>query len=182
MGYLNDDMHNFDDLIYRSTAFSLSALNQMNSKVINELSTNAPTIAVKNLQMIQLQKAIIATGMFSLFDAVLQEGLSSRNGFEKAKKVLIQKGKDELHDRFDDFICAINVLKHGRGKSYDELVAKSDSLPFRIKLPGESFFFEGDISGVSTFIEVDDKFVLNCAELIEQVSKEMRYEFPNYLI
>jgi len=49
-------------------------------------------------------------------------------------------------------------------------------------LPGENFFDEGDVSEVSTLIEVDDKFVLNCAELIEQVSKEMRNEFPNYCL
>jgi hypothetical protein len=29
---------------------------------------------------------------------------------------------------------------------------------------------------------VDDKFVLNCAELIEQVSIEMRNKFPNYCL
>lgn len=173
-------MHNLDDLVYRSTAFTLNALEKANSNVIKTLNTSASTIAVKNLQMLQLQKAILAIGMFSLFDAILQEGLACRNGFEKAKKVLIQKGKVELHDRFDDFVCAINVLKHGRGRSYDVLVAKPESLPFRIKLPGESFFFEGDISEVSTLIEVDDKFVLNCAELIEQVSKVMRNEFTNY--
>lgn len=167
-------MHNFDDLVHRGTSFTLNALGKANSKVIIALKTSAPTIAIKNLQMLQLQKAILATGMFSLFDAILQEELSCRNGFEKAKKILIQKGKVELHDRFDDFVCAINVLKHGRGKSYDALVAKSESLPFRIKLPGEIFFFEGDVSEVSTLIEVDDKFVLNCAELIEQVSKERR--------
>ena len=175
-------MHNFDELVYRGAAFTLNALEEVNSKVIEVLQTSASTIAVKNLQMIQLQKAILAIGMFSLFDSILQEGLSCRNGFEEVKKTLIQIGKVELHDRFDDFICAINVLKHGQGRSYDTLVTKSGSLPFRIKLPGENFFDEGDVSEVSTLIEVDDKFVLNCAELIEQVSKEMRNEFPNYCL
>ena len=175
-------MHNFDELVYRGAAFTLNALEEVNSKVIEVLQTSASTIAVKNLQMIQLQKAILAIGMFSLFDSILQEGLSYRNGFEKVKKTLIQIGKVELHDRFDDFICAINILKHGQGRSYDTLVTKSGSLPFRIKLPGENFFYEGDVSEVSTLIQADDKFVLNCAELIEQVSKEMRNEFPNYCL
>jgi hypothetical protein len=175
-------MHNFDELVYISTAFTLKALEAENCKIIEEFQTNAQTIAVKNLQMIQLQKAFIAIGMFSLFDSMLQEGLSCPNGFEKAKKVLVQNGKVELYNRFNDFFCAINVLKHGRGKSYETLLKKSTSLPFRIKLPGEYFFDEGDISEVSTIIEVDDKFVLNCAELIEQVSKEMRDKFPDYCL
>ena len=175
-------MHTFDELVYRGTIFTLRALEDVNFKVIEELKTSASTIAVKNLQMIQLQKAILAIGMFSLFDSILQEGLSCRNGFEEAKKVLVQRGKIELQNHLDNFICAINVLKHGRGRSYDALVSKSESLPFKIKLPGENFFDEGDVSEVSTLIELDDKFVLNCAELIEQVSKEIRQEFPNYFL
>ena len=175
-------MHNFEELVYISTVFTLKALKVENCKIIEEFQTNASTIAVKNIQMIQLQKAFIAIGMFSLFDSILQEELSCGKGFEKAKKVLVQNGKIELRNRFNDFISAINVLKHGRGKSYDTLVKKSELLPFRIKLPGEYFFNEGDISEVSTLIEVDDKFVLNCAELIEQVSKEMRNKFPDYCL
>lgn len=169
-------MHNFDDLVYRSTAFTLNALEEANSKIINELQTGASTIAVKNLQMIQLQKSILATGMFSIFESTLQEKLTCRNGFEEIKKILIHKGKDELHDRFIDFYYAINVLKHGKGKSYDALVAKSGSLPFRLKMPGEIFFEEGDVSEVSTLVEIDGQFVLDCADLIEHVSKEIRNE------
>jgi len=175
-------MHDFGDLVYRGTAFTLNALEELNSKVIESLKTSASTISVKNLQMIQLQKAILAIGMFSLFESILQEGLACRNGLEEAKKVLIKNGKVDLYNRFDDFVYAINVLKHGRGRSYDALVTKSVSLPFRIKLPGENFFFEGDVSEISTLIEVDDNFVLNCAELIEQVSKEIRIEFPEYCL
>lgn len=175
-------MHNFDELVYRSSAFTLKALEAENRKLIEELQTNATTVNIKNLQMIQLQKAIIAIGMFSLFDSILQEGLSCRNGFEKAKSILVQNGKVALYDNFNDFICAINVLKHGRGYSYDTLVKKSVLLPFKIKLPGEYFFDEGDISEVSTLIEVDDKFVLNCAEFIEQVSNEMRDKVPDYCL
>jgi hypothetical protein len=129
-----------------------------------------------------LQKAILAIGMFSLFESILQEGLSSRNGFEEAKKVILKNGKVELQNRFENFISAINVLKHGRGRSYDTLVSKPELLPFKIKLPGENFFNEGDVSEVSTLIKVDDEFVLNCAELIEQISKEIRNEFPHYFL
>lgn len=169
-------MHNFDELIYRGTTFTLNALEDLNSKVIRELQSNGSTIAVKNLQMVQLQKAILAIGMFSLFDSILQSKLACRNGYEGAKKVLLKREKVKLHDRFDEFICAVNVLKHGRGRSYDFLVSKSESLPFRIKLPEENFFNEGDVSEVRTLIEVDDNFVLACAELIDHVSKVIREE------
>ncbi|RKS90318.1 hypothetical protein BC952_2699 [Flavobacterium limicola] len=175
-------MHLFDDLIYRSTAFTLNVLAETRAKVIEELQTGGSTIAVKNLQMIQLQKAIIAVGMFSLFESMLQEGLSCRNSFEEAKKILVQTGNINLKNSFEEFTCAINVLKHGKGKSYNVLVAKSTTLPFKIKLIGENFFDEGDVSEVSTLIEVNDKFVLDCAELIENVSKEIRKERTDFFI
>lgn len=167
-------MHHFDELVYRSTSFTLNALDELYSKVTDELQTGASTTSVWNLQMIQLQKAIIAIGMFSLFESMLQSELKCRNGFEEAKRALKHSNKEELRDRFEDYISAINVLKHGRGRSYDSLVAKYDILPFRIKLPGENFFHEGDVSQVSTLVKVNDQFVLDCAEIVEQVSKEIR--------
>ena len=106
--------------------------------------------------------------------------MTCRNGIDEANKILIKNGKVELSKRFEDFNCAINVLKHGRGRSYDVLVAKSDVLSFRIKLPHENFFSEGDLSEILTLIEVDDNFVLNCAKLIEQITKEVRIEFTDY--
>ncbi len=119
--------------------------------------------------------------MFSIFESILQEGLVCRNGFEEAKKILAQAGKIDLNNRFENFICAINVLKHGKGKSHQSLVAKSTSLSFRVKISGEDFFDEGDVSEVSTLIEVNDQFVLDCAGLIEQVSKEIRKQRIDFL-
>jgi len=173
-------MHQFSDLVNRSTALSLNALSEVESKVIEELQTSGSTILVKTLQMIQLQKAIIAIGMFSLFESIIQDRLVCSNGFEEAKKILSQSGNVNLFVRFEDFICAINVLKHGKGRSYNALVDKVSNLPFKIKLPGEDYFDEGDVSEVSTLIEIDDEFVLACAKLIEDVSKEIRKVTPEY--
>ncbi|MEO8236069.1 MAG: hypothetical protein ABI549_11690 [Flavobacterium sp.] len=169
-------MHNFEDLIYRSTSYTLSTLEETNSKIIEALQTSGSTVYLKNLQMIQLQKTIFAIGMFSMFDAILQDELTCRNGFEGAKTILKEKQKLELHDSFDYFISAINVLKHGEGRSYNNLLSKIELLPFRIKMKDENFFDEGDLSEINTLVEVDDNFVLNCANLIETVSQEIRSE------
>lgn len=122
------------------------------------------------LQMVRLQKAILIVGMFSMFEANLQDSLDCENGFYCVKKILKDRGQSATKERFEDLCCAINVLKHGRGKSYDTLVAKAESLPFRIKLPDESFFFEGDVSEVSTLVEVNDEFVKHCLDVIREVS------------
>lgn len=163
-------MHNFEELVYRSMTFTLNAIEEADEKVFKELEQSGNTSAVKNLQMLQLQKVILVTGMFSIFDAILQDKLSAKNGFDEAKKILLQKKKVEIHDKFEIFIAAINVLKHGQGRSYDFLISKSKDLPFKIKLRNEDFFPEGDVSAIDTLILVDDKFVLGCAELINQVS------------
>ena len=118
--------------------------------------------------------------MFSLFEASLQDGLNCRNGFGEAAKVLDDEGEQDLKERFDDLFLAINVLKHGRGRSYDALIAKVKSLPFRVKLPGESFFFEGDVSEVSTLIDVDDAFVQRCGDVISEVSEVIRRVHPEF--
>ena len=84
--------------------------------------------------MVQLQKVITAVGMFSIFEAMLQDGLACNDGFRGAKDVLEQEGELTLKERFGNLELAINVLKHGRGWSHDKLVKKSG-----ICLLGSSF-------------------------------------------
>jgi len=164
-------MHSFTELVDRCAAFTLGALSEANGRTIDALQTSAATPLVKVLQMIQLQKAILAVGMFSLFDATLQDSLGVDNGFKEASIILESEGQNHLNERFKNLQLAINVLKHGEGRSYDSLVAKAGTLPFRVKLPGDAFFFEGDVSEVSTLIKADDAFVLMCADVIREVSE-----------
>jgi hypothetical protein len=173
-------MHMFAELVDHCTAFTLEALRQANERAVNGLQTSAATPLVRALQMVQLQKAISAVGMFSLFEAMLQDGLECSDGFRAAAEILEGEGETALKERFVDLQGAINVLKHGRGRSYDSLIAKADRLPFRIKRPGEAFFFEGDVSEIATLIEVDDAFVLNCAEVIRQVSETVQKTRPRF--
>ena len=173
-------MHSFTELVDRCATFTLETLREANERTIEALQTSGATSLVKTLQMIQLQKAILAVGMFSIFEANLQEGLSCSNGFGEAKKILDDEGKLDMKEHFDDLFLAINVLKHGRGRSYDALVAKAEVLPFRIKLPDEPFFFEGDVSEVSTLIEVDDAFVQHCGHVIRDVSEVIRRVRPEF--
>lgn len=163
-------MHSFTELVDRSTSFTLGALKVAEDRVVEALQTSGATHLVKTLQMIQLQKAIMAVGMFSIFESIVQDGLDCSNRFVEVRKILEREGEDNLMNRFSHFMDAINVLKHGRGRSYDALLAEGDNLPFRIKHPGENFFFEGDVSEITTLIEVDDQFVLGCAEVIREVS------------
>ncbi|MFG6157944.1 hypothetical protein ACGTNG_03955 [Halomonas sp. 1390] len=174
-------MHGFTELVDRCATFTLEALREANESAIETLQTSGATSLVKTLQMIQLQKAILSVGMFSIFEANLQDGLGCSNGFGRTKKILVDKGELDTKERFDDLYLAINVIKHGRGRSYDALVAKAKTLPFRIKLPDESFLFEGDVSEVSTLVEVDDAFVQYCGDVIGDVSDVIRRVRPEFI-
>ena len=174
-------MHSFTELVDRCATFTLKTLEEANAKTIEELQTSSATSLVKTLQMVQLQKVIFAVGMFSIFESDLQEGLNCSNGFGEAKKILENVGALDLKERFEDLFLAVDVLKHGRGRSYDVLVVKADILPFRIKLPNESFFFEGDVSEISTLVEVDDAFVQLCGRVISDVSKRISRVRPEFV-
>jgi hypothetical protein len=177
---LKNNMHSFDELIQHCTEFSLEALGEAQQKVVEALQTSSATSLVKALQMVQLQRVISAVGMFSMFDAILQDGLQCADGFRMAGELLEKQGAVALTERFGDLQLAINVLKHGRGRSYDALVQKARALPFRIKLPDEYFFNEGDVSEVSTLVEVDDAFLRSCAEVIREVSAALKGAGQNF--
>jgi hypothetical protein len=174
-------MHEFTELIYRCTNFSLGSLNKVNDEIIKELETSAATRLVKILQMINLHKVVLAVGMFSIFEAHLQDSLGCKNGFAEAKNILNQAGEKKINECFNDLILAVNVLKHGKGRSYDTLVERANQVPFRVKLPDESFFFEGDVSEISSLVEVDDAFVELCSKSIDDVSNVLRQIHPGFI-
>ena len=73
-------MHNFNELIQYSTSFNLTSINKETKNLYRNLTTNANTSNIKMLQMIELQKVIISIGMFSMFDAIVQNELNCKNG------------------------------------------------------------------------------------------------------
>lgn len=179
-------MHDFSELAHRCTAFTLTSLKGVHEKTIDALQTSGATLLVKTLQMIRLEKAILAVGMFSIFDAILQDRLDCSlpclirlqycaNGFIEAKSILKQGNEKELLEEFSDYELAINALKHGKGRSYNQLIAKDTiSIKATVKKPNENFFFEGDVSEISGLIEVDDEFIENCSLVIARVSRAIQ--------
>jgi len=172
-------MHQFSELIDRSSSFALDALREAEDRAIAELQNTAGTSLVKTLQMVRLHKIIVAVGMFSIFEAQLQDRVKVKDGFELARSCLHAAGESDLKKQFTYYVAAINTLKHGDGRSYRSLLAEIDKLPFRVKKADENFFFEGDVSEVSTLIDVDDQFILQCAHIIRAVSVVVAKAYPD---
>jgi len=175
-------MHQFEELAYRSTYFSLGMINETYEKIVNELSESGSTDLVKSLQALNLQRMIHAVGMFSIFEAYLQQGLDCKNGFKEAELILEQAGMHSLKEDFHNCYFAINALKHGDGASYRSLVGKISTLAFLVETPTTPIFEEGDVTGIVGLVRVDDAFIINCLGLIEKVSECIAKHRPDFTV
>jgi hypothetical protein len=161
------------DLLSLCADFTLSHSAGVEADILNELQTSARTPLVTGLRMLSLQRAILATGMLSLFEGLLQSHMGWVRPFDQLKDYL-KGAHDALAQKFDDYRLAVNVLKHGRGKSYELLLSRSSDLEFKIKADREVFFDEGDVSEVAVLVLVDEQFVKRCAALIQEVTEIIR--------
>jgi hypothetical protein len=157
------------ELIPRAVAFTLEHTAEARAKVHEALQTSGATPLVTALRMMTMQQAIVAIGALQVFESVLQQTYGWKDAFPELDAHLRRHGKDDLADRFVQFKDAMNVLKHGAGKSYERLLAKAGKLPFKVKPKDEAFFSEGNVSEVTSLIEPTPEFVESCAKIIEEV-------------
>jgi len=167
-------MHSFEKLIEYGLPSELCAFDELERNIIQQLHLSAATSFVVTLQALNFRRAAFSVGIFSMLEAYLQDSVSKKHVFESVRNILIKNGKVELATKLNQFILAINVLKHGRGRSYNQLLTMTDTLPFVIKKPDQNFFNEGDVSEIMTLIQVDNLFVNSCAEVICDVIAELR--------
>ena len=76
---------------------------------------------------------MIAVDTFSLFEARMQHHFRRGPFSRKLKTLLLESGQTDLAERVHQFYLAINVLKHGKGASYRELLKTPHTL-FVVKL------------------------------------------------
>lgn len=65
-------MRDFYTLVRDCVEFNQYVRDDVQRGTMNELQITAATRPIKTLQMLRLQNAITAVGMFSMFDAILQ--------------------------------------------------------------------------------------------------------------
>lgn len=169
-GFMGAGIGEFSELARDCSEFTLRSLDETRDRALAAMD-DAPTRGnVRALRMIELQRAVFVVGLFSMFEASLGEELESTQAFKKTGKLLAASGCDDLRARLHQFDLAINVLKHGRGKSYEALLKVQSELPFKIRDVENSFFFEGDVAEVSMLVRVDDRFVRQCVGMITEIA------------
>lgn len=111
------------------------------------------TVFVNGLRMVTVQIEVAVVGVFSLFEARMQDHFPKGSFFKQLRLHLINEGQLELAAQVHHYYLAVNVLKHGLGSSYEEL-KKVPNLPFGIKHSRESFFNEGDVAEPEGLIDI----------------------------
>ncbi|WP_298808413.1 hypothetical protein [uncultured Sphingomonas sp.] len=157
-------------LIERAVDFTMQHADEAEARAVENLQTGAANRDINALRMVSMQRSIVAIGAIQAFEGVLQQHKGWGDTFGKLDRHLRATGYDELADRFVDYRDAINVLKHGHGRSYERLLAKRAALPFTVKDRGQPFFDEGDVSEGLRLVDANRDFVCQCSAIIKEIA------------
>lgn len=81
-----------------------------------------PDAQIEELRAATVTLELLAVDIFSLFEARMQHHFRRGPFSRKLKSLLLDAQQTDLADRFHQYYLAINVLKHGKGASYRELL------------------------------------------------------------
>ena len=89
---------------------------------------NGSDAMVEKLRAAIVLLELEAVDIFSLFEARMQHHFKRGPFSRKLKSLLLESQQTDLADKFYQYYLAMNVLKHGRGASYRELLNVPNSL------------------------------------------------------
>ena len=115
---------------------------------------------------------LAAVDIFSLFEARMQHHFKRGPFSRKLKSLLLESGQIDLANRVHQYYLMINVLKHGKGASYRELLG-DPSCPFVVKSTDDVTVDEAHTPAslvdvrVSGFFDGLTKTILEAYEFLE---------------
>jgi len=89
---------------------------------------NGSDAQVEELRAATVSLELVAVDTFSLFEARMQHHFKRGPFSRKLKSLLLESEQTDLADRVYQYYLAINVLKHGKGASYRELLNAPSTL------------------------------------------------------
>ncbi len=89
---------------------------------------NGSEAQVEELRAATVALELAAIDIFTLFEARMQHHFRRGPFSRKLKSLLLAAGQTDLADRVHQYYLAINVLKHGKGASYRELLKAPSTL------------------------------------------------------
>jgi len=103
------------ELLNRCAEFTLSRSREVEERIIRELQTSACTSLIMGLRLLRLQKVVLAIGMFSLFEALLQGRLGWEKPLDRIRSYLEGAGAIDLAGAFNQYRLARQRLEARKG-------------------------------------------------------------------
>jgi hypothetical protein len=105
--------------------------------------------------------------IYSLFESRMQRNFKRGPFSRKLKPLLMEAKNPDMADRIHQYYLAVNVLKHGTGASYRELVASPSSriVTKPVGGDGEQSTSLIDVSGIGFFDGLAEAILDACAFL-----------------
>ncbi len=88
---------------------------------------NGSSAQVEELRAATVALELAAVDIFTLFEARMQHHFRRGPFSRKLKSLMLEAEQTDLAHRFHQYYLAINVLKHGKGASYRELLNAPNS-------------------------------------------------------
>tara|TARA_B110000503_G_scaffold130069_1_gene203020 strand:+ start:1418 stop:1912 length:495 start_codon:yes stop_codon:yes gene_type:complete len=124
------------ELVAAARTVAKTSENQISEIMENMQGPNGSDDQKRDLAAATLALELIAVDTFTLFEARMQHHFKRGPFSRKLQAELLKVGQADLADRIHKFYLAINVLKHGKGASYRELLNAPTSL-FAVRTAGD---------------------------------------------
>ena len=107
---------------------------RISQALTNMAGPNGTELHAKELRRASKALELVAVDIFSTFEARMQHHFKRGPFSRKLKTRLLESKQPDLADRLHKYYLAVNVLKHGKGASYRELLKSPTSL-FAVTAP-----------------------------------------------
>ena len=110
---------------------------RISQALTNMAGPNGTELHAKELRRASKALELVAVDIFSTFEARMQHHFKRGPFSRKLKTLLLESKQPDLADRLHKYYLAVNVLKHGKGASYRELLKSPTSLFAVTALPAD---------------------------------------------
>ena len=122
------------ELVATAQAPAKLSEDRISQALIHLGGSNETELHAKELRRASKALELVAVDIFSTFEARMQHHFKRGPFSRKLKTRLLESKQPDLADRLHKYYLAVNVLKHGKGASYRELLKSPTSL-FAVTAP-----------------------------------------------
>lgn len=122
------------ELVATAQATAKASEDRILQALTNMAGPNGTELHAKELRRASKALELVAVDIFSTFEARMQHHFKRGPFSRKLKTLLLESKQPDLADRLHKYYLAVNVLKHGKGASYRELLKSPTSL-FAVTAP-----------------------------------------------